>query len=91
MTVNKYDYQEVEEIIDFLNTVGICYHLHNGNPRWLKKCARALKQRFTRPQSRKYCEAVINDPEGTHYIVNTISQGHFSVLAIRDNSKPFVV
>jgi hypothetical protein len=91
MSVNNFDYQEVEEIIDFLSILSICYHLNKGNARRIKKCARALKARFTRRTSRNYCDKVIADPDEAFFIINTISQGHFSILALRDPSKQFVL
>ena len=90
MSVNNFNYQEVEEIIDFLATVSLCYHLCQGNARKIKKCARAIKARLTTPQPRKYCDALISEPGDAYFIINTICQGHFNILAIKDSSKQFV-
>ena len=90
MSVNNFDYQEVEEIIDFLSTVTLCYHLNNGNARRIKKCARSLKARFTRRTPRRYCDKIIQEPDEAFFIINTISSGHFNVMALRDSTKQFV-
>jgi hypothetical protein len=78
---------EVDETIDFVLTIALAYRTHEGRARMMKKVARTLRKKYKNGTPRKYCELVEKDPEGTFFLVNSISHGHFQRYVIKDNNK----